>query len=243
MPDETLTPPTISRTEAIARGLTRYTGKPCKYGHGTERRVWDWKCVFCVRQRGTRWAAAQYQQNPEKYRAAAKQWRETHLDEARARGRERYADDPERYGAQAMREWRAANPENVRASNRAQYLKNREARLAARAEERRRNPEMLRKRVRKWQQANPNRMVAYAAARRARLGKPAWADLDAIMEIYLDCPDGMVVDHIVPLDGRTIDGYEVSGLHIALNLQYLTAASNGRKRNKMRQADMQLCEV
>ena len=56
---------------------------------------------------------------------------------------------------------------------------------------------------------------------------PKWADLEAIKEIYLNCPEGYEVDHIIPLHGKY-----VSGLHISSNLQYLSKADNRRKSNK-----------
>lgn len=56
---------------------------------------------------------------------------------------------------------------------------------------------------------------------------PKWADLDAIKQFYMNCPDSMTVDHIIPLRGKN-----VSGLHVANNLQYLTASENSRKYNK-----------
>ena len=56
---------------------------------------------------------------------------------------------------------------------------------------------------------------------------PAWADLAKIKEIYLNCPKGYHVDHIIPLQGEL-----VSGLHVENNLQYLTAKDNLEKHNK-----------
>lgn len=36
-----------ARTEAKALGMTRYDGKPCRYGHGTERLVSTCGCARC----------------------------------------------------------------------------------------------------------------------------------------------------------------------------------------------------
>lgn len=56
---------------------------------------------------------------------------------------------------------------------------------------------------------------------------PAWADLAAIKFIYQQAAEqGLTVDHIVPLRGKT-----VSGLHVHYNLQLLTKAENSAKGN------------
>lgn len=51
------------------------------------------------------------------------------------------------------------------------------------------------------------------------------ANPDKIKEIYLNCPSGFEVDHVVPLSK--------GGLHHEDNLQYLTVAANRSKGNRV----------
>lgn len=60
------------------------------------------------------------------------------------------------------------------------------------------------------------------------LRTPKWSELDKIAEFYLRCPEGYEVDHIYPLQGKT-----VSGLHVLGNLQYLLKSDNRSKHNKI----------
>lgn len=55
---------------------------------------------------------------------------------------------------------------------------------------------------------------------------PIWANVKKIRQIYLNCPDGMHVDHVIPLKGKL-----VCGLHVENNLQYLTPLENIKKNN------------
>lgn len=50
---------------------------------------------------------------------------------------------------------------------------------------------------------------------------PEDADMEKIREIYLNCPDGYEVDHIIPI--------AKGGLHHQDNLQYLTISENRSK--------------
>jgi 5-methylcytosine-specific restriction endonuclease McrA len=80
-----------------------------------------------------------------------------------------------------------------------------------------------------WKKRNKGLVNATAAKRNSAklLRTVAWANLEKIKEIYKNCPKGMVVDHIIPLQGKL-----VSGLHVENNLQYLTPSENNRKSNK-----------
>jgi hypothetical protein len=69
-----------------------------------------------------------------------------------------------------------------------------------------------------------NNSANYKAAKLRAI--PLWADLSSIKGIYLKCPTGHHVDHIVPLRGG-----KVCGLHVENNLQYLTAEENLKKSN------------
>lgn len=84
-----------------------------------------------------------------------------------------------------------------------------------------------------WQKENPGKANANTAKRRAKKlqATPAWSDLTAIQEFYMNCPPGMHVDHIIPLQGR-----KVSGLHVPTNLQYLTATENLSKSNTFKES-------
>ena len=83
----------------------------------------------------------------------------------------------------------------------------------------------------KYQSSVNGRKIRNALVSKRRASKlqrtPAWADLEAIKQFYLNCPKGYHVDHIVPLQG-----VNVSGFHVLNNLQYLTAFENNSKGNK-----------
>ncbi len=111
---------------------------------------------------------------------------------------------------------------------------------------RKRNPERAqeidkRKRA-KAKDKNALRMKVYAQNNRERLARisanyraaklkrtPKWADFNSIDKVYKECPRGMEVDHVVPLQGTI-----VSGLHVHYNLQYLTPTENVSKGNRFK---------
>jgi hypothetical protein len=70
--------------------------------------------------------------------------------------------------------------------------------------------------------------AARNAERRARKlrATPLWANLEKIKEIYMSCPKGHHVDHVIPLVHS-----HVCGLHVESNLQVILAEENLRKSN------------
>lgn len=120
---------------------------------------------------------------------------------------------------ESQRARRIADPVAARAADRADYLRNKEAKAAA---------------SRRWKVANPERMAAYDARRRARkagatLGK---VDTSAVRASFDGCYlcaqplSGEVhMDHVVPLAR--------GGAHCTENLRLTHAACNLRKHDKL----------
>jgi hypothetical protein len=107
------------------------------------------------------------------------------------------------------------NKEKLKEKNKLYYLNNKEKRKRYNI---------------KYRLKNRNLLNAIAAKRRASKLKatPKFANLNKIKEIYLKCPAGYHVDHIIPLQGEN-----VCGLHVEWNLQYLTPSANISKSNKL----------
>ena len=130
---------------------------------------------------------------------------EKNREKRHAQARERIANNRDHHNAKGRR-WREANPEKARAM------------------------------MEKWRRANPGAAAANAARWRAALvqATPAWANQKKIAEFY-ETADGLSmltgewyhVDHIVPLQGKT-----VRGLHCEANLQVLPEVENIRKGNR-----------
>lgn len=116
-----------------------------------------------------------------------------------------------------------------RAATRKWYAANSAVHKAARDAWREAHREEVRAYNAAWRRANLKRMSAHARAYTLRQQKamPAWADRAAIQRFYEERPEGMHVDHVIPLRGKT-----VSGLHVLENLQYLPGLENNRKGNR-----------
>jgi hypothetical protein len=136
----------------------------------------------------------------------------------------------------AQRAYRRDNKARIRESQK-RYAKANQVQLNAAARGRyAADPGKFRARNRAWARVNPEKVLAYSKAygKRVRRQTPPWADMDAITTLYLNCPPGFQVDHIVPLKAVDEDGLRVaSGLHISANLQYLPALENVQKKNRL----------
>lgn len=75
---------------------------------------------------------------------------------------------------------------------------------------------------------NKQMYVEKSARRRANKlqATPLWVDKEKIKQVYLSCPPGHHVDHIIPLNNSL-----VCGLHVHNNLQCIPAKDNLEKSN------------
>lgn len=99
--------------------------------------------------------------------------------------------------------------------------------------DRRKDPVVKRRRKAQWDswyEDNPKYSAfAMSIHRMRRLGhnpKMPWQDLDELKQFYYDTPEGMTVDHIIPIKNDL-----VCGLNVVANLQYLTKEENDKKGN------------
>ena len=99
------------------------------------------------------------------------------------------------------------------------------------------NKEKILRYKKQWKKDNTGLVNACNAKRRAAKlqATPPWADLKAIEEIYQDAQDiqwlaeePLHVDHIYPLQGKTM-----CGLHVPENLRIISASENLKKNNRI----------
>jgi len=204
------------RFEAKQAGrLTYMTGLPCKNGHIVERMTDTGTCVECRREGGRR----RYALDPKKIIERKQASYKINAEEIKRRRRKKYAENPDKERAVARvrsAEWRAANPDKVEAQK------------------------PLKK---AYKQANPEKMAALLAKRRAAkmLRTPKWLTKDDFWmmeqayELAKTRSDAFGfewhVDHVVPLQGA-----EVSGLHVPWNLRVIPWFENVSKGNRLLEA-------
>lgn len=167
------------------------------------------------RIRQAEWA----RKNPEKAHARNKRWRISRLEEQSKRSREWQIANKKR-DAENKKRWRIANPDLVRELRDRWY--------AAR-------PDRRKEESKTYREKHPDKCRALSSSKRARKvnAVPEWRDKKAIHDIYrearrLSIEKGIKyhVDHVIPLKHPS-----VCGLHVAVNLQILTAHENMKKYN------------
>lgn len=128
----------------------------------------------------------------------------------------------------ATARWRKAKPEQAKLS-----AKKSDAKRAGRPDRKKQTTEA----ISVWRKNNIGRVNGYTASRRAQQAQATveWASPEQVKNFYVLAaawnsiwPDDAVhVDHIVPLNGKT-----VSGLHTEHNMQIIRSSTNSEKGNR-----------
>lgn len=195
----------MKRREAKALGLNKYsTGKPCKYGHFSDRYVKSGKCIECANVQSNEWKLA----NPDKYALSMRKWLENNREVHSVRVKRWQKANPDKVKIAATA-WAKANPEKIKEKAK-RYIKNHPAEYTARAVA---SVARRAKRTPLWLTSADKWMMREAY----KLAKLRTDMFGFIWE----------VDHIIPLRGKY-----VSGLHVPTNLQVIPKALNREKRNE-----------
>jgi len=210
-----------SGKEAREKGYEYYfTGKPCKYGHFSLRHAKQQNCYEC-------------------YKFYQQQWHQNNKERRNERSRELYHENKEYYRL-VQKQWNQDNKEYVRAASKQRYEKNKDRKNELAKQWHNRNKDYHTYLQTQWRERNIEYARSYDAhyTRKRTAYKnqaiPKWADMETIKDVYINCPGGCEVDHIVPIKGKN-----VCGLHVADNLQYLTPEENNFKRNKFDETILQ----
>jgi hypothetical protein len=210
-----------TRAEALAAGeLYYFTGKECPHGHVAKRNTKSGVCYECLTIARRNYMRKLREEQPERVKKQKAGHYERRKEHIIARVRRRYRAEPEKH-REAARVY--AKEHRVEARNRAKNW-----RVA--------NPEWKRELDAKFYRENRGLVNSYKAQyRAARLqATPIWLTKEhrkAIVAFYMAAKklsEGTgiehEVDHIVPLQGKT-----VCGLHAPWNLRVIPQTENNAR--------------
>jgi len=170
----------------------------------------------------------------ERHKEYVKAWALRNAERVKALRKANYEKN-RRTNIENARAWKKRNPAKALASQRLNATINREKNRAARKAWEERNPTAALESFKRYRERNRSKIRARLAVSKQGRDKRRvlWANQDAILEIYRQAEfmtqttgRQHVVDHIIPLQGRT-----VSGLHVETNLRVVEHHENARKHN------------
>jgi hypothetical protein len=196
--------------------------KICKHGHEREDIVL--KCITCYNE----YRVKKYAVNPDAAKAAAKKYRIENSAKVKA-AKAIYRTNNAAKVYEYQKKYRLENIESLKTYKNIWDSNNTLKLQKYFAAHYRKNSDAIKTRVSNWRVQN--RAVVSASSRKRQCAKitrtPEWYDHTQCKAIYEEAKkQGLVVDHIVPLQGKL-----VSGLHWHHNLQLLTHSENCSKYN------------
>ncbi len=142
---------TMSYSEAKKAGVAFYfTGKPCKYGHISQRYASGGRCRICSDLTWREWE----RNNRSRRRALKRKWRKANPEKTKAAERRSFLKNPERVRAKDRRRNKKVERQRATADSSRRW--------------RHRDPERARLKIRRWIQEHPLAIKAIRQARRSR---------------------------------------------------------------------------
>lgn len=178
--------------------------------------------------------------NKHKYREAQQAWNIANLDKiAKYRETQKTKIDFKQIKALSDKKYREQNAQQLKVKKQKYYLENKQAVADKKSKHYQENKEQIKQRISKWRKENAASVNARIMRRYAKKlnATPSWLTEDdhwLMKEAYelarlRTKMFGFVwhVDHIVPLQGKN-----VCGLHVPINLQVIPASVNCSKGNR-----------
>lgn len=237
----------VSRKEAKEQVLKYYfTGKPCRYGHVSERIAVNGVCRVCSAEYGRKYR----EQNKDKFTEYDRKRYEKNKDKIAVYDRIRYEQNKEKILEQS-RKYREQNKEKVAERGRKHYKQNKEKISERSREYYEKNKDKINDKRREWRKANPeqqfirnslNRCMDNFAGKRAKAEELLGYTCEQLRShIGSQFKDGMSwdnrsdwhIDHIKPVSAFIKEGITDPAIINALNnLQPLWAHENQSKNAK-----------